>query len=470
VATPGVIGGAASGGSGGRRARWWMTAACAALFLAIKWNQWRNFGVHSEHAEFETRLWSTLHGGVLQKCGGCPSFFAEHVSPILLALVPAYALAPSPVTLWVVQALVLAAATIPLMALARRLLPEHRHAPLVAGLCWMASRPVNLGLTYDFHMEAAYPLAFFGALLAVERRHALRLWGWALLALSVKEDAVFPVAALGAWAAWRWRDARGLALTLGAALWLAAALWLVVPTFGAGGGYAFAVRYADFGTSVGEVTRNMLDPVRAATVVFQPAKIRVMVNTLGPFLFTPLLAPAAFVVLIAPPALTLFASSYWPMWSLLCYYALPLMPFLFDGALRGIRSARRIGGARVASVLLALMLVAHAGNSRLFRQLDPHAWRVKSRWRSAESLIAGLPRQGFVSAQSDLVAHLPVTLERRYLPEGLGRAGHLLFDTLGYTWPLSPAEDRALLERVRASGDWATVAERDGFVLLRRRR
>lgn len=453
---------------GERRARWWLTAACATLFLAIKWNQWRNFGVHSEHAEFEARLWSTLHGGFLQKCAGCPPFFAEHVSPILLALVPVYALAPSPVTLWVVQALVLAAATLPLMALARRLLPEHRHAPLVAGLCWMTSRPLNLGLTYDFHMEAVYPLAFLGALLAVEGRHAWKLWGWGLLALCTKEDGAVPVAALGVWAAWRWRDARSLALTFCAALWLAAAVWVVVPRFGAGGAYAFAVRYSDFGTGVGEIARNMLDPARMAVVVFQPAKLKVMANTLGPFLFTPLLAPAAFVVLTVPLALTLFASSYWPMWSLLCYYALPLLPFLFDGALRGIRSARRLGGARVASVLLALMLVVHLGNSRLFRQLDPRAWRVKPRWRTAERLIAGLPRRGFVSAQSDLVAHLPVTLERRYLPAGIDRADYLLFDTLGYSWPMSPGENRALLDSLRAGGHWELVAEGDGFVLLRR--
>jgi uncharacterized membrane protein len=454
--------------SGGRVLRWSVAACCAALFLAIKWNLWRNFGVHSEQAEFESRLWSTLHGGFLQATPGGPSFFGEHFSPILLAMLPFYALVPRPETLWCVEALVLAAAVLPLMSLARGMLPGHRAAALVAGLCWATSRPVNLGVSYDFHMEALYPLALFGALLSVERKQVAHLLAWSLLALTVKEDAAVVVASIGLLAAWKWRDARVLGLTAFAALWLWAAVGYVIPAFRGGAGYLFAARYADFGGDSGHIARNLVDPIRVARVVFQPAKVRVMFNTLGPFLFTPLLSPLVFVLLLVPAGLTLFASSFESMWALLNYYSLILMPLVFYAAFSGLR---RLAGARLARAVpavLALMLVAHIGNSRLYRQLDPQAWRREPRLTTAEAMIRAMPARGVVSAQANLVAHLPVTLERLELPRGMERADLLLFDTRGYTWPLSPEENRALLGRLRQDRSWKVAEERDGYVLLRR--
>jgi hypothetical protein len=74
-----------------------------------------------------------------------------------------------------------------------------------------------------------------------------------------------------------------------------------------------------------------------------------------------------------------------------------------------------------------------------------------------------------VSAQVDLVSHLPAASERYFLPEGLEGSAYALFDTLGNAWPLTPDQNRALLARLVASGAWEREAAGSGFVLLRRR-
>lgn len=168
-----------------------------ALFLTLKIRQYLQFNVGSELADYETLLWNTLHGRFLQVKSAHVSFLAEHFSPILLLGVPLYALAPSPWTLLVLQALIGAAAVIPLCFLTAAFTPL-RWPPLALGIAYAVSRTVNYGLMYDVHPEILYPLLFFGVFLAAERRR----WGlYALLlalALSVKEDAFIPVIGLGA--------------------------------------------------------------------------------------------------------------------------------------------------------------------------------------------------------------------------------------------------------------------------------
>src|SRR5258705_5560296 len=100
-------------------ARAWRDTTLLALlgalaFVVLKVHQWHAFGVHAELAEFESRIESTLHGGLLMRHRGEASFLGEHFAPVLLLLVPRYALLPSPLTLLVVQALAAAAALVPL--------------------------------------------------------------------------------------------------------------------------------------------------------------------------------------------------------------------------------------------------------------------------------------------------------------------------------------------------------------------
>lgn len=114
---------------------------------------------------FQQALWSTNHGYLLYESGdwegnGVASFLQIHPAPILFALVPIYAVAPSPLTLLAVQSAVVGLAAVPLYWIGVRVLRRSWAALGLAGL-YLAFAPVLSSNLYDFHMEAFLPLELF---------------------------------------------------------------------------------------------------------------------------------------------------------------------------------------------------------------------------------------------------------------------------------------------------------------------
>jgi uncharacterized membrane protein len=447
----------------------------AAVFLVLKLNQWHSLGVQPELAEFESRLYSTLHGGFMERHRGEPPFFADHVSPVLLLLLPLYALLPTPLTLLVVQALAAAAAVVPLHRLALHLL-ERRAAAAALGLAYLVSRTLDYGLMYDFHMEIFYPLMFFGAFLAFERRR----WGWlaaaAILAAMCKEDAGLALAGLGAYVFARGARRAGALLATGGLAWLIAAVTLVSPAFrhGAGGSeYPFVFYWSGYGHTQAEVLRGMLNPLTHVRVLFAHPKPGQMFDLFAGYAFLPFVDPAAALFLVLPGWFVLYSSDNPMMNGPILYYGLLILPFLFYATMLGIR---RLGWslgpatrARWTVALAGVVLLIQLGNSRLFQQLSPGAFRQHGRTAAARALIARIPRDAQVSAQAGLVSYVPAANERFALPDGLEHSAWALFDTVGVQRSLGPERNRALLARLEDSGAWEREAAASGFVLLRRR-
>lgn len=126
------------------------------------------------------------------------SHFAVHVSPIYYLFLPFYALFPSPVTLEVLQALLLASAVIPLWRIARR----HGLSGVTAGLLcallllWPAYAG---GTSYDVHENKFLTPLLLWLFDFLDRRC---VWGVALfsvLTCMVKEDAPVYVAVIALW-------------------------------------------------------------------------------------------------------------------------------------------------------------------------------------------------------------------------------------------------------------------------------
>lgn len=124
---------------------------------------------------YQQALWSTAHGRAFfenpdLETGGFGSYLQVHSALVLYAVVPLYALAPTPLTLFAVQSVVVAAAAIPLFALARAKGAEPRWALGVAVL-YLLWAPTIGGTLYDFHIEAFVPIVYLTtALYWVQRR------------------------------------------------------------------------------------------------------------------------------------------------------------------------------------------------------------------------------------------------------------------------------------------------------------
>lgn len=444
-----------------------------AVMLALKIRQFLQFQVGFELADYETVLWNTLHGRFLQvKCASVP-FLAEHFSPVLLLILPLYALVPSPWTLIVLQAVACAAAVIPLYLLAARF-TTLRWPPLALGIAYAASRTVNYGLMYDFHPEILYPLLFFSAFLALERN---RVGPFALLlalAATVKEDAWVAIAGLGVYLFVSGQRARGIAITVAAVAGLGVVMALVLPLLrgqAPGSEYRFASYWSGYGATRAEIVAHMLDPRWQLAVLFRPEKLPRMFNLFSVHLFLPLASGAALVGLVLPNWFVLYSSDNGLLNGPILYYGLLITPFLFYASLVALRGIGRRWPARADTILLVattLMACVQLGNTRLAKQLFREPWRVEARYRrSAAEVLGAIPPGAAVSAQNRLCPHVPVSACRNCFPYGLEQAEYVALDARGDRWP-SGADYAARVDSLERAGDWSRVIERDGFRLLRR--
>ena len=131
-------------------------------YLAFQTSAW-------DLGNYNQAFYDTLYGhGFFYYTADLPSgnggqLFTAHFSPILLALLPFYSVAPGPPTLLVLETLAAGLAALPFYVFARGELRSARWATALAA-AFLAS-PVLLGiLWYDFHPEAFLPVAVLSAL------------------------------------------------------------------------------------------------------------------------------------------------------------------------------------------------------------------------------------------------------------------------------------------------------------------
>jgi len=116
------------------------------------------------------------------------SHFAVHFSPILYVILPIYFIFSSPITLQVLQALLLCSGIIPLIKLCKHYKLSNKIIVLVSILyCFYPA--LSTGTFYDFHENAFLPLLLLWIFYFFEKKKNIPLYIFTLLTLMVKEDA-----------------------------------------------------------------------------------------------------------------------------------------------------------------------------------------------------------------------------------------------------------------------------------------
>lgn len=116
------------------------------------------------------------------------SHFAVHISPVYYLILPLYYVFPSPLTLQIAQAVALCAGVVPVVLLAR-----HHRLPnpivLLLGVLYAFYPVLSTGCFYDLHENCFLPLFLLFTFFFYEKRNYLCMYLFAILTLSVKEDA-----------------------------------------------------------------------------------------------------------------------------------------------------------------------------------------------------------------------------------------------------------------------------------------
>lgn len=311
---------------------------------------------------FQQGLWTTLHGGGLFHVSDeAGSHFGTHWSPVLLALLPVYAIWPSAVPLLIAQSAALAAAAFPVHAILRRRWPEGEALALTTGFLLL---PPVLGPTLWLFHEATFGLAaFVAALLYFERSRPVPFAFFGGLALLVRETMIVPVALFSLYALARRRGWRWVVLpTVGAGIYGAVTLGLVMPHFRtAESQRPFRYLYSYLGSSPGAAGRYLATHPSRALALLGRGRNRIYLEKIAaPYGY--LLPLAAWPIIFGVPdavAVLLARPSDWPVRDLTAHYSMLLATALFVAFAYSVCSLKqRLRVSRTPAALAAALFFA----------------------------------------------------------------------------------------------------------------
>lgn len=224
------------------------------------------------------------------------SHFAVHMSPIYYLLLPFYWLIPTPATLQVLQAAVLASAVIPLWKLGKHhgILPMPRAVLCLVLLLYPAYAG---GASYDIHENAFLTPLILWLFYGIDRKNTVIIAIFAVLTLMVKEDAAVYVAVIALYLLLRsvlrkekWGAVAGSVMLVGSIVYFAAVTGYLAES----GDGVMTYRYRNFmydgsDSLVTVIKAVLLCPMKAIFECVDPEKLEFIALTMLPLAGLPLL-------------------------------------------------------------------------------------------------------------------------------------------------------------------------------------
>jgi uncharacterized membrane protein len=445
---------------------------------------------------FDQSLWSTLnHGRLLWNTPELGSHFGFHFQPILFVILPVYALYQSPLTLLIVQSLVMGLGAIPVYWVAKDELGKF--AGTFFAMLYLLHPALHGVNWFEFHPEAFAPVLLSLSFYYFKRRRWTTYFPFLFLALMCKETVPVFVVSFGLYFLFLRRktilkllkreksDRKDtseviiaiITISLGV-LWIIVAL-TVISNFNPQG-YVFIDAYSRFGESFPSIIFNILrNPIYALQVAFTPlnAKLALLVALFAPLAFLSFFDVPSLSILF-PYLATLLLSSKTPQYQIGYQYPAPLIPFIFVSAIYGVKQlVRRRKAASYSFVRKPLFLMALCTSILLFSQVF-YVWSpsmqdlspiMPPRQEALNLCISMIPPYASVSTQGNIFPHVSQRLGAYpFFERG---TEYILVDSLyGNYWlpiPLEPKSLKTALPDLVKNGTYGIVVALDGIWLLK---
>ncbi|MFH1244029.1 MAG: DUF2079 domain-containing protein [bacterium] len=440
-------------------------------------------------------LWNTLHGNFMQTTFNYSvhnywdkvfreittqnsNLFGIHFSPIMLFLLPIYAIFPQPPTLLVIQALFTALGGLLIYVLACQVL-QKRWLAIILEFSYLLYFPTVSATLSQFH---AYTLVlFFGPLLIIYSRQKNMLGYYlSLLAFLFIQENTSIVACFFGFSLMISPLTRrtGIITVLFSMLYFVIVLQYVIPALSPYHGYLFGSIYGNkLGGNIFQIIRgSFLHPVLLFQSIFTPANMTYLGNLfigIGPFaLFSPLM----LLVGVSSLMQNILSSSL-GLKSQIMHYESGSAPFLFYALILGIGifiAKSSFGKTKKGLFALCLLLIMTAGFSyKKFTSLRFNLTLLTTplyteRDLEMDSLLSQIPPSGSVSTQDYLSAHLSNRAHLYNFPVYYDRVDYLLLSKGDASWPLTPTEQTQILSEINQNPSYRSFAQTPNFILYSR--
>ncbi|MDQ3640584.1 MAG: DUF2079 domain-containing protein, partial [Actinomycetota bacterium] len=372
-------------------------------------------------------------------------FWGTHANPILLLFVPFYWLGAGPIFLLVAQVASQAAGAVAVFLLARDRFESRWPAVAMAGVLLL--HPTYQYLVWEFFHPDALAL---GPLLFAYWAARAKRWKWfavsAVLAVACKEDVSLAIIVLGVLIAVRGDRRIGIVTSALAAVWFMVATRVIIP-FANGIGPFYDSFFGEFGSSAGEVTKNVLtNPEKAINVATRPTRMDYYRMMLAPVAFLPLLALPT--LLIGAPMIGVNVLSSFPYQQEIRYhYAALVVAAIILATVEAIASIGRTAATRafLVGLVAATSMAATVawGPSPISTKYRTGLWALYPDARNPirERAVAMIPSQASASVHYNFAPHMTHRKQiyewpAPWVPINWGVRGENLHDPATVNWLL----------------------------------
>jgi uncharacterized membrane protein len=391
------------------------TAISVFRYLRLAPTSW-DLGIFTEYV----KQYAQLKAPVVDARTPGLNLLGDHFHPIVALIAPFFRLFPSPVTLLVAQALLVAFSVIPVARAAAERLGTGAGRAIGAayGLSWGLQQLVDT----DFH-EIAFAIPLLACSLSALARGRIRAAvAWAMPLVFVKEDQGFTVVAIGLIIAFGYRhQIAGIALAAWGMAWSVIAIAVIIPHFNPAHLYPYWSKGGELSPGGSTVSAAGLLHQLIAT---PSAKLPTLALILLPTAFLALRSP---LVLAAVPSLALrFVSTNTTFWGTAWHYNATVMPIVFVAAIDGmariraasaperISEADRTSAARTlgdvmqrhGAAMMAAICAALAFQFPLSDLWHPQTYQLGAHVEAARAAMALVPDGTTVQTDIDLLAPL----------------------------------------------------------------
>jgi len=453
------------------------------VFIRLGWQRHVRFGTFGfDLGIYDQAIWLLSRGKTPFITLRGLDFWGTHANPILALFVPFYWLGAGPLFLLVVQVISQAAGAVAIYLLARDRFGARWPAVAMAGVLLL--HPTYQYLVWEFFHPDALAL---GPLLFAYWAARARRWKWfavaAVLALATKEDVSLAIVVMGVLIAVRGDRRIGLVISAVAAAWFMFATRVIIPISN-GIGPFYDSFFGEFGSSAGEVTKNVLsDPGKAIEVATRPNRMSYYRMMLAPVAFLPFFALPT--LLIGAPMIGVNALSSFPYQQEIRYhYAALVLAAIILATVEAIAWLGRTATARAFLVgLVAATSLASTvawGPSPISTKYRSGIWALYPDPRNAirEKAMDVVPDRGSASVHYNFAPHM-THRERIYewpvpwLPLNWGVREENQHDPADVDWVLVDRlqmndTDRPILARLLENGEFAIRFEEQNIVVAER--
>jgi len=473
------------------------------VYFLVKLNaHWRFRTYAWDLGIFNQAFWSTLHGRLLYYTvepfytrTGC--FLGAHFSPILLLLVPFYAICPRPEFLLFMSTLIVALGAIAAYEITNFFLKEEKTA-MAFGIFYLLYPPLQGVALSDFCLESIMTTLFLFIVYFLVKGDFKKLTLAVILGLLTHEASAPVIGFIGLYGMWYYKSIKNRGFQASLVIlassipyfFLAQAMRIF---FGWTGRSSLWNEWRLIGAKglMDLPLKIIMNPAGAwASLTYDGiSKILYLLMFLVPCIFLPFLSLDSLIPAI-PFLFISFFSSYSTYYNIQSHYPAFLVPFFFVGLIRGILKFRSIFHFNIHTIKIAQISLLLCILSSLFfipillstsRELQVDSGHEKIIY----SFMAEIPQNASVLTQNNIFPHLSSRFNAYTIPcpiwgKEYRQVAEKILNNLSevkieYVFvdiksePYSASAAELIIDKFVSSDKYITLREEDGVMLFKLR-